>query len=103
MSSASHHSSSSSKGQLRHRAFAAASAAKAGIRKTGIRRLAMRAGIKRLGDAVCNDAVIVLRSFMSNIIRDAIAHTDLAERKTVSSRDVIAALNRTNRRLYGFQ
>lgn len=103
MSSAVSHRPSSSKGHLRHRAFAAAAAAKAGIRKTGIRRLAMRAGIKRLGDAVCTDAVIVLRSFMGNIIRDAIAHTELAGRKTVSSRDVIAAVNRTNRRLYGFK
>ena len=91
-----------SKGQLRHRMFAAARPG-GGIKKNGIRRLAMRAGVKRLGTAVCTDGLAVLRAFMDNIIRDVVAITESGGRKTITARDVVRAFGRIDRRLYGFK
>ncbi|KAK7025815.1 histone-fold-containing protein [Favolaschia claudopus] len=58
------------------------------ITKPDIRRLARRGGVKRM--------------FLENVIRDSVMYTDHAKRKTVTALDVVYALKRSGRTLYGF-
>jgi histone H4 len=44
----------------------------------------------------------VLKTFLENVIRDAVTYTEHAKRKTVTSLDVVYALKRQGRTLYGF-
>lgn len=44
----------------------------------------------------------VLRTFLEGVIRDAVTYTEHAKRKTVTSLDVVYALKRQGRTLYGF-
>ncbi|KAJ7916569.1 hypothetical protein B0H13DRAFT_2323354 [Mycena leptocephala] len=61
-----------------------------GITKPAIRRLARR------GDPG------VLKIFLENVIRDSVTYTEHAKRKTVTALDVVYALKRSGRTLYGF-
>ncbi|CAL6301192.1 unnamed protein product [Bathycoccus prasinos] len=58
-----------------------------GITKPAIRRLARRG---------------VLKVFLENVIRDAVTYTEHARRKTVTAMDVVYALKRQGKTLYGF-
>jgi hypothetical protein len=40
--------------------------------------------------------------FLENVIRDAVIYTEHADRKTVTAMDVVYALKRQGRTLYGF-
>ena len=97
-----------------------------GITKPAIRRLARRGGVKRISASMspfpsCSvnltirrllmyfrTVVIyeetrgVLKSFLESVIRDAVTYTEHAKRKTVTSLDVVYALKRQGRTLYGF-
>ena len=44
----------------------------------------------------------VLKVFLENVIRDAVTYTEHARRKTVTAMDVVYALKRQGRTLYGF-
>jgi Centromere kinetochore component CENP-T histone fold len=44
----------------------------------------------------------VLKVFLENVIRDAVTYTEHARRKTVTALDVVYALKRQGRTLYGF-
>ena len=73
-----------------------------GITKAAIRRMARRAGIKRISGFVYEETRGVLKAFLTNIIRDAIEYTKHAQRKTVTSMDVVYSLKRQGRTIYGF-
>jgi histone H3/H4 len=73
-----------------------------GISRPAIRRLARRGGIKRLSGLVYDEIRETLKVFMTNVIRDAITYTEHARRRTVTANDVIFALRRQGRTLYGF-
>ena len=73
-----------------------------GITKPAIRRLARRAGVKRISGLIYNETRGVLKKFLENIIKDAVVYTDHAKRKTVSCMDVVHALKRQGKTLYGF-
>ncbi|KAF4346999.1 hypothetical protein G4B88_030014 [Cannabis sativa] len=44
----------------------------------------------------------VLKIFLENVIREALTYTEHARRKTVTAMDVVYALKRQGRTLYGF-
>ncbi len=44
----------------------------------------------------------VLRSFLENVVRDSVTYTEHAKRKTVTALDVVYALKRQGRTMYGF-
>ena len=44
----------------------------------------------------------VLKVFLENVIRDAVTYTEHGRRKTVTAFDVVYALKRQGRTLYGF-
>ena len=43
-----------------------------------------------------------LQMFLENVIRDAVTYCEHAKRKTVTAMDVVYALKRQGRTLYGF-
>ena len=45
---------------------------------------------------------LLLQVFLENVIRDAVTYTEHARRKTVTAFDVVYALKRQGRTLYGF-
>jgi histone H4 len=73
-----------------------------GITKPAIRRLARRGGVKRLSGAIYDECRGVLKTFLDTVIRDAAFYTEHARRRTISVQDVIFALKRQGRVLYGF-
>lgn len=73
-----------------------------GITKPAIRRLARRGGVKRISGLVYGETRSVLRVFLVNVVRDAVTYTEHAKRKTVTALDVVYALKRQGRTLYGF-
>ncbi|KAJ2962535.1 hypothetical protein NQZ79_g2393 [Umbelopsis isabellina] len=83
-----------------------------GITKPAIRRLARRGGVKRISGLITDFPIYqsisyeetrgVLKVFLENVIRDAVTYTEHAKRKTVTSLDVVYALKRQGRTLYGF-
>jgi len=73
-----------------------------GITKPAIRRLARRGGVKRISGLIYEETRVVLKLFLENVIRDAVTYTEHARRKTVTAMDVVYALKRQGRTLYGF-
>ena len=73
-----------------------------GITKPAIRRLARRGGVKRISSFIYDDTRTVLRSFLESVVRDSVTYTEHARRKTVTALDVVYALKRQGRTIYGF-
>lgn len=73
-----------------------------GITVPAIRRLARRGGVKRISKGIYDETRKVLKLFLDSVIRDAVTYTEHARRKTVTSQDVVLALKRQGRTLYGF-
>ena len=72
-----------------------------GITKPAIRRLARRGGVKRISGLIYDEARVVMRDFLIQIIKDAVTYTEHARRKTVTAMDIVYALKRNGRTLYG--
>ncbi len=73
-----------------------------GITKPAIRRLARRGGVKRISGMMYEETRAVLKTFLENVIRDSVTYTEHARRKTVTALDVVYALKRQGKTLYGF-
>lgn len=73
-----------------------------GITKPAIRRLTRRGGVKRISGQIYDETRGVLRLFLENVIREAVVYTEYSHRKTVTAMDVVHALKRQGRTLYGF-
>lgn len=73
-----------------------------GITKPAIRRLARRGGVKRISGLIYEEIRNVLRTFLESVIRDSVAYTEHARRKTVTALDIVYALKRQGRTIYGF-
>lgn len=71
-----------------------------GIGKPGMRRLARRAGVKRICGSVYNASRVIAKDFLNAILRDAVTYSDHANRKTVTTTDVLYALKHNGRTLY---
>jgi histone H4 len=73
-----------------------------GITKPAIRRLARRGGVKRISGLIYEETGGVLNVFLENVIRDAVTYTEHTKRMSVTAMDVVYALKRQGRTLYGF-
>lgn len=73
-----------------------------GVTKPAIRRLARRGGVKRISGLVYEETRGVLKTFLQDVICDAVTYTEYARRKTVTAMDVVLALKRRGMALYGF-
>ena len=65
-------------------------------------RLERRGGEKRIFGLIYEETRGVLKVILENVIRDAVTYTEHAKRKTVTAMDVVLALKRQGRTLYGF-
>lgn len=74
-----------------------------GITKAAIRRLARRGGVKRISGLIYEETRGTLKAFLENILRDASQIMDHAHRKTINVLDVVYALKRQGKSLYGFE
>ncbi|ELP91226.1 histone H4, putative [Entamoeba invadens IP1] len=73
-----------------------------GITKPAIRRLARRGGVKRINGLVYEETRNVLKQFLEQVIRDSVTYTEHGKRRTVTAMDVVYALKRQGRTLYGY-
>lgn len=73
-----------------------------GVTKPAIRRLARRGGVKRISSLVYDETRTILKEFLENVLRNAAIYADHAKRKTVTALDVVYALKRQGKTLYGF-
>jgi histone H3/H4 len=73
-----------------------------GITKPAIRRLARRGGVKRISGLIYDEARVVVKKFLTDIIKDAVTYTEHARRKTVTAMDVVYALKHNHRTIYGY-
>lgn len=73
-----------------------------GIRKPSIRRMCRRGGIKRINSLIYEESRSIIKAFLENLIRDAQTYTEHSKRKTVSAIDVVYALKRQGRTIYGY-
>ena len=73
-----------------------------GVTKPAIRRLARRGGVKRISGLIYEETRGVLKVFLESVLRDAVTYTEHGRRKTVTAMDVVYALKRQGRTLYGF-
>ena len=73
-----------------------------GITNSAIRRLARRGGVKRISFTVYDEARAALFENLRAMIKDTITYTTHARRKTVIGTDVIFALKRLGKAVYGF-
>ena len=73
-----------------------------GISKPSIRRLARRGGVKRIGGLIYDETRDTLKKFLENVCLDACTYMAHARRKTITTMDIIYALKRQGRSMYGF-
>ncbi|KAL2152941.1 hypothetical protein VTH82DRAFT_4096 [Thermothelomyces myriococcoides] len=73
-----------------------------GITKPAIRRLARRGGVKRISSGIYDEARQALKAFLTTVLRDVVTYTEYRNAKTVTANDVIFALRRIGRPIYGF-
>ena len=73
-----------------------------GIAKAAFCRMARRRGDERMSGNVFEESCGVLKIFLKHVIQDAIMYTTYCNRKTVMAMDVVYALKRHDRTLYGF-
>ena len=72
------------------------------ITKQDIRRLARRGGVKRISGLVYEETRAILKVFLERILRDAVTYMEHGNRKIITALDVVFALMRHGRTLYGF-
>ncbi|KAK0666101.1 putative histone H4 [Cercophora samala] len=73
-----------------------------GITKPAIRRLARRGGVKRISGAIYEETRGVIKARLEMLLRDIVTYTEYRGAKTVTVNDVIFALRRVGRPIYGF-
>jgi len=73
-----------------------------GITKPAIRRLCRRGGVKRVSGLIYEESRGVLKAFLQHVVRDAVTYCDHSRRKTITALDVVYALKRQGRTIYGF-
>ncbi|KFZ09660.1 hypothetical protein V502_08584 [Pseudogymnoascus sp. VKM F-4520 (FW-2644)] len=73
-----------------------------GITKGDIKRLARRGGVKRISAMIYDDTRDAMKAHLQLILKDCIIFLEHANRKTVTVGDVLFALKRIGRPIYGF-
>ncbi|KAI0484683.1 histone-fold-containing protein [Xylariaceae sp. FL0804] len=67
-----------------------------------LKRLARRGGVKRISGAIYEEIRFVVKTKLTEIIRDAVTYTEYRQAKTVTINDILHALRRQGRPIYGF-
>lgn len=72
------------------------------ITKGSIRRLARRGGVKRMSSSIYEEVRSKMVSFMDANLKDAVTYCLHGKRRTVKPIDIVQALRRQGRNLYGY-
>lgn len=72
------------------------------ITNGAIRRLARRGGVKRISFATHDSVKEYITDFLERVVRDSLTFTEHARRRTISAMDVVYALKKNGRVLYGY-
>lgn len=72
------------------------------VTKGALRRLARRGGVKRISDNSYNAVREFCDSMLVRVTRDSIIYAEAAKRKTVTAMDVVYALKKNGKSLYGY-
>ncbi|KAJ1333538.1 histone H4 [Microdochium nivale] len=73
-----------------------------GITKPDIRRLARRGGVKRISGQIYDETRGALKDYLRTVIQDCVTCIEYRGAKTITIGDVIFALKRQGRPIYGF-
>ena len=73
-----------------------------GISKAAFYRMARHGGVQRMSGNIFEESRGVLKIFLEHVIKDAIIYVTYCHGKTITAMDVIFALQRHGRSLYGF-
>ena len=73
-----------------------------GVTKPAIRRLARRGGVKRISGLIYEETRTVLKGFLEATVKDGVTYTEHSRRKTCTALDVVYALKRQGKTIYGF-
>ena len=72
------------------------------ITNGAIRRLARRGGVKRISMGSHSHIREYIDDFLTKVVRDSLTFTEQNRRMTISAMDVVYALKRNGRVLYGY-
>ncbi|ESZ92146.1 hypothetical protein SBOR_7477 [Sclerotinia borealis F-4128] len=73
-----------------------------GITKGDIRRFARRGGVMRISASIYQDVREAIKARLATVLRDCATIVEHAKRKTLTVNDVIWALRRQGKPIYGF-
>ncbi|RDW24958.1 hypothetical protein B0I71DRAFT_147656 [Yarrowia lipolytica] len=73
-----------------------------GVTKPALRRIARRGGVKRISTQMYQESRTMLKIFLENLIKDAVAYTEHDHRQIVTALDVVYVAKRRGRPLYGY-
>ena len=73
-----------------------------GVTKPAVRRLARRGGVKRISGIMYDEVRNILKSFVDGVVRDSVTYSEHAKRTTITALDVVYALKKRGRMLYGY-
>ncbi|KAG5933974.1 Histone H4, partial [Claviceps pazoutovae] len=74
-----------------------------GITKPAIRRLARRGGVKRISANIYPETRTALKERLEAILRLCVMYVEYRQAKTVTVHDVVCALRRFGKPIYGFE
>jgi histone H3/H4 len=72
------------------------------ITNGAIRRLARRGGVKRISYATHAEVRSYIDEFLERLVRDSLTYAEHSRRLTISAMDVVYALKKNGRVLYGY-
>ncbi|CAI2175255.1 8942_t:CDS:2 [Funneliformis geosporum] len=72
------------------------------ITRPAIRRMARRGGVKRISGDIYNIARTCIKDFVTDVLRDCVSYVEYERKKTVGVMEMLLALKRQGRTLYGF-
>jgi len=73
-----------------------------GINKPDIRRLARRGGVKRISGMIYDETRTALKNYLTTVLQDCVLCIEHRSAKTITIGDVLFALRRQGRPIYGF-
>lgn len=73
-----------------------------GVTKPAIRRLARRAGVKRISGLLYEEIRGCMKNFVTQTVNDSVAYCEHRRQRTVTALDVVHALKKRGRHLYGY-
>ncbi len=72
------------------------------VTKGALRRLARRGGVRRISENSYNSVREFCNSMILKVTKDSIVYAEAGKRKTVTAMDVVYALKKNGKTLYGY-